>query len=93
MRPKRKGAYRKVSAPKGRSKRQWTVWRKELFNRNVTYAAAIKYFRIASDVTQAELARALRVKTGTIVNRESGKMNLTPEIIRLHMLECERLAR
>jgi DNA-binding XRE family transcriptional regulator len=78
-RPKRKGSYRKPEA-----KKDWTSRRKALFERNVVFAATLRYYRISKDVTARELALELGVAVTTVYNRESGRINL--DDIKVHKL-------
>ena len=53
-------------------KREWAFRRKAFFNRNVRFAAAAKGYRLAADVTQAEVAKIYKVTQSTVCCWESG---------------------
>jgi DNA-binding XRE family transcriptional regulator len=90
---KRKGSYRKLVRPQGGGTRTtWSEYRRDLFNRNVGHAATVKFARIDADVTQKELGRILRVSTGAVTNRESGRVNLSIDNVKQH-LEAVELVR
>ncbi len=63
----RKGSYT--------DSKDWQGQRNALFRRNVKYAAAARFSRIACDVTQAEVAKHFNCVPTTVGAWESGKYN------------------
>lgn len=81
---KRKGSYRKLSQPK--TKAEWLQHRRILLRRSTLAASTIRFARIEADITQKELARELRICSGTMFMREAGiKVKIDATIIAQHM--------
>ncbi len=53
-------------------KKGWSFQRRAFFNRNIRFAAAAKGYRLAADVTQAEIAKIYGVSQAAVCRWESG---------------------